>query len=191
MEILDLKLNKTKNKIMTTTTLITDWDSLVKESEMVALVAHKNHLYDIFPYEKHFRDVVNILEKFGYINEFKCAGFLHDVIEDANLTYSKIKRVFGEKVAEMVLAVTDPIDVRNRKEKKIIVYEKLKKNKDAIIIKLADRIANTQHSLRMDNRDKISMYEKEYADFRYNLKFENHAEEMWAYLDEIMKFKKI
>lgn len=167
--------------------MINNYEKLVREAEMVALVAHKNQPYDIFPYEKHLRDVVEILKAFGFINEYECAGFLHDVIEDANLTYSKIKKVFGEEIAEMVLAVTDPIDVRNRKEKKAVVYEKLKKFPKAIIIKLADRIANTKHSIRMGNKDKTPMYKSEYEDFRSNLYTAGQADDMWQYLDDVMK----
>lgn len=164
-----------------------NYEKLMKEAEMVAFLAHKNQSYDIFPYEKHLRDVVDILRSFGYTNEYECAGFLHDAIEDANLTYNKIKKVFGEDVAEMVLAVTDPIDVRNRKEKKVIVYEKLKKFKKAIIIKLADRIANTKHSIRMGNKDKTQMYKSEYAEFRSNLYIAGQDDVMWEYLDDLMK----
>ncbi len=163
-----------------------NYEKLVREAEMVALLAHKNQPYDIFPYEKHLRDVVEISRSFGYINEYECASWLHDVIEDANLTYSKIKKVFGEEIAEMVLAVTDPIDVRNRKEKKAVVYEKLKKFPKAIIIKLADRIANTKHGIRMGNEDKSQMYKKEYADFRSNLYIPGQADKMWECLDKIM-----
>lgn len=164
-----------------------DYEKLVKEAEMVSLLAHKNQIYDIFPYEKHLQDVVDILKSFGFINEYECAGRLHDTVEDTNLTYSKIKKVFGEEIAEMVLAVTDPIDVRNRKEKKAVVYEKLKKFPKAIIIKLADRIANTKHSIRMGNKDKTYMYKTEYEDFRSNLYVAGQADEMWNYLDDVMK----
>lgn len=164
-----------------------NYEKLVREAEMVALLAHKNQSYDIFPYEKHLRDVVEILKTFGFINEYECAGWLHDVIEDANLTYGKIKKVFGEEIAEMVLAVTDPIDVRNRKEKKAVVYEKLKKFPKSIIIKLADRIANTKHSVRMGNKDKTQMYKGEYAGFKESLYIVGQAEEMWNYLDGIVK----
>ena len=160
-----------------------DWNELIKEAEMVAIKAHKDHSYDIWPYEKHLRDVVKILTQFGYTNEYIIAGWLHDVIEDANISYSKIKNAFGEKVAEMVRAVTDRNDLVNRKEKKEWTYQKLQKSPDGLIIKLADRIANVKHGVRMKNHEKTKMYQKEHSEFRSKCKIEGHADAMWEYLE--------
>lgn len=162
-----------------------DYDKLYEEAKMVAFLAHKGHIYDIFPYEKHLQDVVDVLKRFGYAGDYIIAGYLHDSIEDSNLTYNKINKAFGKHVAEMVLAVTDPIDVRSRKEKKAIVYKKLITYPDAIIVKLADRIANVEHGLRMGNDEKFEMYAEEQDDFRKNIQRENHATEMWEYLETL------
>jgi len=161
--------------------------NLNEEAKMVAIEAHSGLMYDIYPYHKHLQDVVDILIRFGYDNQmFIQGGWLHDTIEDTTITYNKINKAFGTKVAEIVLAVTDPCDVRSRKEKKARVYPKLQANPDALIVKLADRIANVEHGLRMDTRDKTEMYVKEYPEMKAKLKVEGHADAMWAHLDTLL-----
>lgn len=169
-----------------------NYDKLYKEAEMVAILAHKGQIYDIFPYEKHLVDVVDVLKRFGYSGDYILAGWLHNTIEDGNLTYNKIKKAFGTHVAEMVLAVTDPSDVRSRKEKKTRVYQKLNNCQDAIVVKLADRIANIENSIRMGNQDKYEMYYLEYKDFKKALKKGNNPdiEKMWAQLDNLFEMEK-
>lgn len=162
-----------------------NYERLYQEARMVALLAHKNHIYDIFPYEKHLQDVVNVGKRFGFHGDTEIANWLHDSVEDGNLTYNKIKKVFGLNVAEIVLAVTDPSDARSRKEKKERVYIKINAYPDALIVKLCDRIANVEHGIRMGNDEKFQMYAKEHREFRNSLYKPNFAEEMWKHLDSL------
>lgn len=168
------------------TNKMTDYTQLIEEAKMVAFLTHKNQTYDIFPYEKHIKDVVKVLIDHGYSGDDIIGGYLHDGIEDGDLTYNKILKAFGYNVAEIVLAVTDPSDVRNRKEKKIIVYTKIKAYPKATPTKVADRIANVAHGIRMGNHDKTKMYYKEAPEFREALYIEGEHEQLWATLDNLM-----
>lgn len=157
-------------------------DKLVKEARMVAVRAHGNQDYDgIFPYEKHLDDVVDVLKRFSFGNKYLIAGFLHDSIEDGDISYNKITEYFGDSVAGMVFAVSDELG-RNRTERKSKTYPKIKANPDAVIIKLADRIANIQHG------GKVAMYKKEYDGFKNALrdKHDRISEPMWDYLSELL-----
>lgn len=167
-----------------------NYDKLYREAEMVALLTHKNQTYDVFPYEKHLRDVVDVLKSYGHSGDILIAGWLHDSIEDGNLTYSKIKQAFGTNVAEIVFAVTDELG-RNRKERKIKTYPKIRAcGESAVIVKLADRIANIEHGQRMGN-DIVKMYYLEYQEFRRNLLDPEHhvAAMMWEKLDQILNYQ--
>ena len=87
-----------------------------REARMVAVKLHASQSYDeVFPYEKHLDDVVEVLKRFGYSGKYVIAGYLHDILEDTGLSYSDVKRYFGEEIAEMVYCVTDELG-RNRKE---------------------------------------------------------------------------
>jgi (p)ppGpp synthase/HD superfamily hydrolase len=158
-------------------------DKTYKEARMVAVKAHSNQSYDeIFPYEKHLDDVVDVLKRFGFSGKFIVAGYLHDSIEDDGISYNDIKKHFNTEVAEMVYCVTDELG-RNRKEKKEKTLPKTASNPDAIILKLADRIANIEHG------GKIDMYAKEYQEFKGALYLNTPASgrPMWEHLDKLLQ----
>ena len=151
---------------------------------MVAVKAHAGQDYDgIFPYEKHLDDVVKILTDQGYAGKFIVAGYLHDVIEDGTVSYNDIKSYFGMEIAEIVYCVTDELG-RNRKERKSKTLPKTALNPDAVVIKLADRIANIEHG------GKIDMYAKEYPTFKEALYTEGQDNDLWDYLEIILKINK-
>lgn len=154
-----------------------------KEARMVAVLAHSNQRYDdIFPYEKHLDDVVDVLKRFGFSGKYIVAGYTHDILEDTGFSFSKLKKYFGNDVGEIVYCVTDESG-RTRKEKKVKTLPKTASNPDAIIVKLADRIANIEHG------GKVDMYELEYAEFRGTLYLASPKEAgpMWDYLDKLLK----
>lgn len=154
-----------------------------KEARMFAVKAHANQSYDnVFPYEKHLDDVIDVLKRFGFSGKYIIAGFLHDVLEDTGISYNKVKHYFGEDVAEIVYCVTDELG-RSRKEKKEKTLPKTATNGDAIIVKLADRIANIEHG------GKIDMYAEEFNEFKLFL-FSNtphNAKLMWTHLEKLLK----
>ena len=158
-----------------------------RNARMVSIQAHGNQTYDdVFPYKKHLDDVVEVLIEFGFSGKYIIAGYLHDIIEDTALSYNKVKRHFGLDVAEMVYCVTDELG-RDRAEKKRKTLPKTASNSDAIIVKLADRIANLRQG------GKVDMYAKEYAEFR-NALYDNspdNAKDMWLELEKILKIEPV
>lgn len=165
---------------------------MIKKAMEFASKAHSNKTYDEFPYFKHLQDVYNVLLSTHYKDneDLLCAAFLHDCMEDTGVSYSDLKKSFNENIAEIVFCVTDSNDGRNRKEKKLLTYPKIASNPDAIVIKLADRIANMEHSLKQ-GRDSgfFEMYREEYKLFRWNLFRQGHAEILWKRLDDLMDWK--
>jgi len=163
-------------------------DKLFNEALLVSELAHRGQSYDeIFPYMKHINDVIEVLKRFDIkSNKMLIAAALHDIIEDCALSYNKVKRYFGHEIAEMVYCVTDELG-RDRKEKKRKTLPKTASNPDAIILKLADRIANIEHG------GKIDMYAKEYQEFKgaLFLNTPHSAHGMWEHLDELLKIKEI
>lgn len=156
-----------------------------REARMVSIQAHGLQTYDdVYPYKKHLDDVVEVLKRFGFSGKYIIAGYLHDIIEDTALSYNKVKRHFGFEVAEMVYCVTDELG-RNRKEKKEKTLPKTASNPDAIIVKLADRIANIEHG------GKIDMYRDEYEEFHQFLfaRTPEGARDMWRHLEKLLKLE--
>jgi len=86
---------------------------------------------------KHCESVVKILKEAKITNEdILSAAWIHDVIEDCNITVAEIEEKFNPNIARIVAALTRDV---NRKD-----YNKRIKNSDyeIKIIKLADTIHN-------------------------------------------------
>jgi guanosine-3',5'-bis(diphosphate) 3'-pyrophosphohydrolase len=161
----------------------------IKKAREFALKAHTTQTYGgIYPYYKHLEDVYNILTKFGF-NEDRdldilVASFLHDTIEDTNVSYTDLKKAFDENIAEIVYCMSDEMG-RNRKEKKEKTYPKIRSNPKSVILKVADRIANVEFSSTQTSGH-IDMYRKEHKDFEYNLRIYRQIDDMWDYLGKIL-----
>ena len=165
-------------------------EQLIEEAKRMAIRAHSLQTYAGGPYDKHPQDVVNILIEKGYTDYYYIiSAWLHDTIEDTYITYGKIKQKFGEKIAEIVWCVTD--EGKNRKEKHKKTPPKTRSNEDAIVVKLADRVANMRASIKHNNLDKLGMYLVEYKKFRENLHIKGHVLNMWSELDELYRDKDI
>lgn len=158
---------------------------------LIAEQAHANQTYDIYPYMYHIRMVMRILEDLGYDEDTIIAGILHDTYEDTTLTYNKVKLAFNERVAEIVYCVTDELG-RNRKERKLKTYPKIRGNWRAVVVKIADRIANMKHS-KQYTPDMFKMYQKEFADFKEAINNPEHPQteiqKAWDLLEQLSEPK--
>ncbi len=104
-------------------------NQLIKKAIEFARVAHEGQTYsDVYSYIRHLEMVYDVLVKFEYEDSIIMASaWLHDVIEDTEVSYQDVKREFGLDVAEAVYGVTDELG-RNRKERKAKTYPKIMKN---------------------------------------------------------------
>jgi (p)ppGpp synthase/HD superfamily hydrolase len=144
--------------------------------------------YGKLPYVSHLDDVANTLMDFGFrpaiVPYLFVAAYMHDTIEDTSLSLDELKQMFGPSVADIVHRVTNEPG-KNRKEKFAKTYPKIKGHREATIIKLADRIANTRHSAER-RKDLFKMYKKEYPTFRQELyHYREDTEPMWEELDRL------
>lgn len=165
-------------------------NELIAQARAYALKQHASQVYgECFPYYKHLEDVYNILIRFGFTEEkdldILIAAWLHDIIEDTATSYSDLKKVFGEDVAEIVFCMSDELG-RNRKEKKAKTYPKTRSNSKSVILKVADRIANAEFS-KSQKSPQFEMYIKEFPDFQYNLRIYRQIDDMWDYLCSLLE----
>lgn len=113
----------------------------------------QNRKYTGEPYYLHPYEVADILKEAGMSEEVQIAGLLHDTIEDCGILHSDISAMFGKRVADLVLMVTDvskPED-GNRKSRKLLDLKHLAKaDSDGQTIKLADLISNTSSIVQHD-----------------------------------------
>jgi (p)ppGpp synthase/HD superfamily hydrolase len=122
------------------------------------------------PYIAHITcvamEVINACEKSSLDEEkanlaISCA-LLHDVIEDANITYDELYMKFGEKVANGVEALTKDKTLPSKQEQmKDSIERLLTQPYEVQMVKLADRITNLGIPPKHWDNDKIKKYQKE------------------------------
>lgn len=139
---------------------------LVGKAKDFAMIYHATQKYGKMPYTYHLDCVVNVLADCGYANDeaIVAAGWLHDTLEDTNATYKTLVSCFGYEVSAIVFAVTNEPG-QNRDERLRNTAPKILANKKALIVKLADRIANTESSLKTNPRF-YKMYLEEFPLFK-------------------------
>lgn len=132
-----------------------------KEARDFAISAHGGQLYGSEPYRSHLFSVVQILRDYGFRGKWEEAGWLHDTIEDTQITLEDLRGRFGDWVAQVVWAVSGV--GHNRKTRNASIYSKLANNHDSRIVKVADRIANVENSKAGSSHR--AMYLKERDEF--------------------------
>lgn len=135
-------------------------DDLIARAQRFASERHATQTYGERPYTYHLRCVVGVLARFGVDDdELIAAAWLHDVIEDTDAAYEDVAAAHGERVAQIVWALTDG-DGHTRAERKAHAYRKIRATPGAAVVKVADRIANCEEA------GKLTMYRDEHPTFR-------------------------
>lgn len=159
--------------------------------------SHEGQLYGNVPYVFHTFHVQQVLYRFGYnpfgagtpehiklSEDLSIASLLHDVVEDTDVTLKQIKKRFGKRIASLVNGVTNE-DGINRKERHRKTYPKIKRIPGAIILKLADRIANIETCIATGD-GRINMYRKEHNLFEKELRDGTSNDRMWNYIRKLL-----
>mgnify|MGYP000541262140 FL=1 len=129
-----------------------------------AIRAHGNQRYGGHAYVLHLDQVVATLKEFGYNDPAMInAGYLHDVLEDTNVSFKELKERFSIATSLLVFAVTAVGDTRESKTQYTI--KNLQINKAAIPLKMADRLSNMRFSAA-NSRKHIETYRKELPLYR-------------------------
>jgi guanosine-3',5'-bis(diphosphate) 3'-pyrophosphohydrolase len=96
------------------------------------------------PYINHLAEVANLLSAAtdGADAELVAAGWLHDTIEDTETTRDELARKFSERVASLVIEVTDDMSLPKAERRRLQVIDAPHKSPGAKLIKIADKISN-------------------------------------------------
>lgn len=144
----------------------------VRRAYDMAEVAHQNQLRSSGePYFTHPIEVAFILVDLGMDTDSICAGLLHDVVEDTDISLERINREFGADIAALVDGVTKlgqvPLVTKEEQQAENIRKMLLAMAEDVrvIIIKLADRLHNMrtlmyrpEHKQRATSLETMEVY---------------------------------
>lgn len=122
---------------------------VILQARRFAAQAHgeQKRKYTGAPYTDHLEEVAGILFEYDEHPLTVAAGFLHDVLEDTDVTKKQLEEVFGPIIAQLVWEVTDQSKLSdgNRAARKTIDRDHLaKSSKEGAAIKLADLISNSR-----------------------------------------------
>jgi len=166
-------------------------DDEVIKARAISKEFHKNQNYGDKPYMFHIESVVNKVKQITDSKQAIILAYLHDVVEDTKFTYDDVKHNFDDNMAYLVNILTDE-EGHNRKERKRKTNKKLSKvsedYKDALIVKICDRLANLEHSKETGNRSKLNMYLKENDDFVKAVKRDYISENL---INELLSYNKL
>jgi GTP diphosphokinase / guanosine-3',5'-bis(diphosphate) 3'-diphosphatase len=121
------------------------------------------------PYIAHPIAVAGILRDLGGSSAMIAAGFLHDVVEDTDVTPEEIEAHFGAEVRLLVDGVTKlgKIEFSSKRERQAENFRRMflamAKDIRVIVVKLADRLHNmrTLEHLAPEKRQRIALETRE------------------------------
>lgn len=132
-------------------------DSLIDQARDFAIHAHRRidqkRKYSGQPYDAHLKAVADIVQSVTDDAEMIAAAWLHDTLEDTPATCEELEARFGERVAHLVLELTDisrPADGNRAVRKAIDRRHLARASGRAKTIKLADLIDNCADIVKHD-----------------------------------------
>ncbi|MEM8638873.1 MAG: bifunctional (p)ppGpp synthetase/guanosine-3',5'-bis(diphosphate) 3'-pyrophosphohydrolase [Cyanobacteria bacterium P01_G01_bin.54] len=116
------------------------------------------------PYIAHPVAVASLLRDLGGDDDMVAAGFLHDVVEDTDVTCTEIEELFGQEVRQLVEGVTklSSFNFASKTERQAENFRRMfmamAKDIRVIIVKLADRLHNmrTLEHLKSEKQRRIA-----------------------------------
>lgn len=166
----------------------------VEKAREFATTHHGEQRYGSRPYTFHLAAVGKVLTRFGYemtrdgsTERLHMGAWLHDVIEDTPATVGCVKQAFGAELALLVHAVTDEPGP-TREIRKLRTYPKIRRHsQDAVILKVADRIANVESS-RVHAPRLFVRYQAEQQEFCRQLYRSGECDDMWFALSGLLQY---
>lgn len=183
---------------------------LLGRARATAIRAHDGQTYGAKPYTAHLELVANVIARWipynpGLTPTLLSAAWLHDVPEDTDVTLTQLSLDHPADVCDLVDACTDGPGA-NRKARKERPYTMIPQTKNAVVVKLADRIANVEATLaEIDEREGkpdqvtelerrqglLKMYREEHPEFERRLDgsptdFAREVDRMWKKLERML-----
>lgn len=122
---------------------------------------------DASPYINHPIAVADVLVNEGDIDDLTvlCAAVLHDTIEDTDTRREELATLFGDRIAEIVLEVTDDKSLEKHVRKHLQVVHAPHLSRPAKLVKLADKICNLRDIVASPPADWSRERKREYFDW--------------------------
>lgn len=138
---------------------------LLRRAYDLAASAHEGQVRKTgVPYITHPLAVAQMLAEYGLDEATVAAAFLHDTVEDTDVTLDQVRDEFGDTIANLIDGVTklDRVRYTNREQAQAATIRKMvvamAEDVRVLIIKLFDRLHNirTVHALRDEKQRRVA-----------------------------------
>jgi (p)ppGpp synthase/HD superfamily hydrolase len=128
----------------------------------LAYAYHEGQAYDKHPYSFHLEGVVEkvymlyLTQNSIPVGDDVCLvplAYLHDILEDTILTEDELSAYISDEILEAVVAIT-----RQKGEIRVDYLERVKKNRLALKVKVADTLFNLEYSVKKLDKKRIELY---------------------------------
>jgi len=171
-------------------------DKLYKDTKIArdfAIKVHKdtNHIYgNELPYDYHLASTVQFGLKYLYLIpedmhiDVISALWCHDTIEDARQTYNDVKKIIGERAADIVFALTNEKGKERSDRANDKYYSEMVQIPYAVFCKLCDKLANATYS-KKEGSSMLKKYKREQPHFEIMV-YDPSLQPMFDELNEIL-----
>jgi guanosine-3',5'-bis(diphosphate) 3'-pyrophosphohydrolase len=123
------------------------------------------------PYINHPLEVANLLANVGGVDDIDVliAAILHDTVEDVGVKKEEIVQRFGERVAGIVMEVTDDKSLPKAERKQLQVDHAPHLSTEAKLVKLGDKISNISDVMNNPPADWDLERRREYIEWGENV----------------------
>lgn len=128
-------------------------------------------------YFTHPKAVARIIEDLTDKDYLVAVALLHDVIEDTDATYLDLVGKFGQRIATLVMELTEtPEKRKNLNKEDYLIREMNNMSEDALTVKLADRYHNIKFLEKdivdVEHQDFIKSYSEQTKKILENLDYD-------------------
>ncbi|WP_456279323.1 HD domain-containing protein [Bacillus sp. AK128] len=138
--------------------------TLIQKAKELASKAHAGQTRKLStePYFIHPEAVATILQQAGLSEEVVASGYLHDTVEDTEITLATIRETFGEKVATIVAGNTEDKSKTWEERKQHTIDTVKTASFDVKCLVAADKLDNLKSLIKASNEasDEIWSYFK-------------------------------
>lgn len=134
---------------------------------------------------EHVSQVAGLVQELGGSTEMVAAAWLHDIVEDTDVTLAQVKDGFGAEVATLVDGLTDPeeFEAMPLKERKQLQAERVKTLPDNVKrIKLCDQLSNVRRIIEKPPTDWSA--EKQWVYVQGAYKIAQQCAGLWPVADD-------
>lgn len=144
---------------------------------------HGDQMYGQHRYVYHLDWVARLAARYNLPENQQVAAYLHDLLEDTNVTKQELEAEFGQEIADIVDSLTG--EGETRAECRASMVAKLTRRPEHAPLKLVDRLANVEAAAQEGRSDLLAMYRREmphYADL-----FEKAQPDAYARLCKLLE----